>query len=232
MRSDSTLSRLTTIVAGFKHSPLRSLYTNFLVQYLAPLNSDGEVEDIELISWMPVSVPQGSQARNYYLSPKNIMRLSKSKESFMVSTGWNNAAFAIKEIQEICLERNIRLILAYAPSKIHVALPLLKGRLPGEKFRAYAAFGTKEKLPPTGQFIEDLYMGIEVQESVLSDFSARNSIEFVSPTVRLRQSMSDGRQVYFTYDPHFSPDGHEVVAEVIGGYLHGQQSEWEWSAPR
>jgi hypothetical protein len=28
-----------------------------------------------------------------------------------------------------------------------------------------------------------------------------------------------GRQVYFTYDQHWTPEGHQVVADTVGAFL-------------
>ena len=126
-------------------------------------------------------------------------------------------------MKRICREANIRLIVAYAPDKIHVVLPLVRPDLPPDKVRAFAALKTSKKLPPAAQFLDILFRGLEVQEAVVSDFCEENSIEFISTTQELRKRVSRGQQMYFTYDTHWTPHGHRAVAEVIYRYWRQQQ---------
>ena len=43
----------------------------------------------------------------------------------------------------------------------------------------------------------------------------RHGVPFCSITADLRQRASEGEQVYYTYDQHWTPDGHEIVAETV-----------------
>ena len=42
---------------------------------------------------------------------------------------------------------------------------------------------------------------------------------FVSATASLRAAAVSGTQVYFTYDQHWTPEGHEIVAEAVHRFL-------------
>jgi hypothetical protein len=56
-------------------------------------------------------------------------------------------------------------------------------------------------------------------EEVMRQFCRQEAIEFISLTEILRQQMLAGRQAYFTYDQHWSPEGHRIVAEYLAGAL-------------
>ena len=53
----------------------------------------------------------------------------------------------------------------------------------------------------------------------MRQFCRQEAIEFISLTEILRQQMLAGRQAYFTYDQHWSPEGHRIVAEYLAGAL-------------
>jgi len=57
--------------------------------------------------------------------------------------------------------------------------------------------------------------GLEVKESVLAEFCRTEGIEFVSLTARLREGLAQGRPLYYTYDQHWTPEGHEAVAQTV-----------------
>ena len=56
---------------------------------------------------------------------------------------------------------------------------------------------------------------LEVFESVVDQWCDSQSIPFFSATAALRAAAGGGRQVYFTYDNHWTPLGHEVVAQAL-----------------
>jgi hypothetical protein len=213
---DTHLTR--KIKAYYLKSPLRIAYDNLCKAYLTRVNVQSDVKNIEILSWIPIAIPQGIQAKHYNFTPDRLLKFYKPKEVFLTSGGWNSTAFAIKEMEKICRKANIRFILAYAPDKIHVVLPLMQSRLPADKVRAFAALKTNRKLPPAVEFLDTLFHNLEVQESVVAEFCKKNSIEFVSTTQELRKKVAQGQQMYFTYDTHWTPLGHRVVAEVIYQY--------------
>lgn len=60
---------------------------------------------------------------------------------------------------------------------------------------------------------------LDTKESVLRDFFREEAVEFVSATEVLRNAAAEGRQVYYTYDQHWTAAGHVVVAEELYRYL-------------
>ena len=56
-------------------------------------------------------------------------------------------------------------------------------------------------------------------ENTVAGFCNDNQIEFISLTQVIREQTSLGKQTYFTYDAHWSPDGNAIAAETITNYL-------------
>ncbi|MFQ5415259.1 MAG: hypothetical protein ACE5E6_12450, partial [Phycisphaerae bacterium] len=61
-------------------------------------------------------------------------------------------------------------------------------------------------------------------ESVVDAWCAEHAIPFLSATPALQQAAAAGRQVYYTYDQHWSPDGHEVVASLVADLLRNRET--------
>jgi hypothetical protein len=72
---------------------------------------------------------------------------------------------------------------------------------------------------PADKLFDVLLPRLNVQESAVRDFCRTESIEFISLTEPLRRIIARGVQAYFTYDQHWTPLGHQIVAETISRYL-------------
>ena len=69
------------------------------------------------------------------------------------------------------------------------------------------------------EFMKNLSAGVEARQSVVREWCHRESIPFFGLTAPLRTAAAAGTQVYYTYDQHWTPDGHEVVTEAVREYL-------------
>jgi hypothetical protein len=118
----------------------------------------------------------------------------------------------------VCVRERIRLIFAYAPSKPHVVMPLVKEWVTANQLYAFASFKDRN-LPSPEEFKRELYARLDTQETVLREFLQEEGIEFISPTEILRQRAAEGRQVYYTYDQHWTALGHQAVAEALTRYF-------------
>jgi hypothetical protein len=143
---------------------------------------------------------------------------SVTNRQFLGEKGTKNTFAALKEIKRICAEKGIRLIIAYAPDKPHVLLPLIARTVSPEQLRAFMALKGK-KLPPADKLLDVLLPRLDVQEFAIRDFCRSESIEFISLTEPLRRTIAEGAQAYFAYDSHWTPIGHKIVAETISQYL-------------
>ena len=72
-----------------------------------------------------------------------------------------------------------------------------------------------DNLLPTARFKQLLYEHLSGQESLLAQFC----VEFTSSIADLSLAMADGVQVYYTYDQHWTPHGHQVIAEAVNRQL-------------
>jgi len=99
-----------------------------------------------------------------------------------------------------------------------VVLPLVVDQLPAEKVHAFAALRAKSALPDPQRFLKTLPIKMDTYETVAQQWCAEEGIEFISLTPPLRQAAALGRQIYYTYDQHWTPVGHEVVAAVVARY--------------
>jgi len=174
----------------FKSSPVRRTLEELLIRHLGSIDSNTSEDSLA-----SGDNPAGSDKAD-------------------ADTASVNAFAYRRQIKELCDAKNIRLIIVYAPDKPHVLLPLIRHKVPPESLRAFMAL-KENNLPPTYKLMDIVLAHVEMKESVVKKFCQQESIEFVSLTEPLRQSIAQGRQLYFTYDDHWTPIGHEVAANTI-----------------
>ena len=238
---DSNYEREDTIICKisdyFKVSPLRIAIRNFLINKLSSSknkvaedvslsnnNAESEKEDSNSVSagalsWLPVPVPPGPDAKYYTFTVKNLCAHFVEKESFLHTKGCKQTLVNLRLIKKMCSENHIHLIIVYAPDKSHVLMPLICDNISDEALKKFMALKEK-KLPPVNKLKETVLARLDNEEQVFKEFCEKESIEFVSLTVPLRNDAAVGQQVYFTYDDHWTPIGHEVVANTINDFLN------------
>ena len=219
--------------ALFYSSPLRLRARQALLRYLGPIDRNrfkntgtgpggaqpyAPSHPLYAVSWMPVGVPTGPDAKYYTFTVKRLLDHFVSSDTFLNSPACRQTLETFRVIKRICEENNIRFIIAYAPDKPHVLLPLIKHTLSPDMLHAFMALKEKD-LPPVEKLMEVLMTRLGVQESAVEAFCREEKIGFISLTEPLQQSMTKGLQAYYTYDQHWTPDGHEVVAEALCRYL-------------
>lgn len=201
-----------------KQSPLVSMLDRVIVDTFGLINLSGHVKDIEILDWLPVSIPSDGTAHYYAFHPRLLWDLFTTAEAFERTPDWRNARNHLTWMRNACLKRGIRFVIVYAPSKAHVVLPPIADRLPAEKVARFAAL-YDAKLPKSDLFLENLINNINARETTVGRWCAEEGIAFISLTSALREAAVAGVQVYYTYDGHWTPDGHRVVAEVIADFL-------------
>lgn len=201
-----------------KSSPVIKGLKKAFIKHLGPINADAPVRGSEILSWMPVAAPPGHAAKYYAFEPKRLMRLYWSESGFRQSPEWTTNAKVFRMIKDMCRKKGVRLVFAYAPSKPHVVMPLVKEKIPPEKLHAFASF-EERGLPPPNEFKQRLYDRLGSQERVMRRFCSEEGIGFVSVTQVLQNMAAQGQQVYYTYDQHWTALGHMAVAEQISRYL-------------
>lgn len=207
------------VKAYFKRSPILGAVESTAVQLFGPMRADAQVEGIEILSWLPLAIPSGEGAAFYAFAPKQIIGTGMSAEQFGMNKRWFQVREVLESMREICAESGAKFVIVYAPTKAHVALPLVFDALPAKKVHAFAALREDDLPPEPTVFMERLRGTIDGCEQVVTQWCGEKSISFVSTTSALRDAVAAGQQAYFTYDQHWTPIGHQIVAEVVGTHL-------------
>jgi len=109
-------------------------------------------------------------------------------------------------------------VLVYAPTKAHVVVPPAADRLPPEKVHAFVSLRRPDPLPPPREFLETLPAKMESYETAVRTWCQAEGVPFLSLTAPLREAAAAGRQVYYTYDQHWTATGHQVVADAVARF--------------
>ena len=137
----------------------------------------------------------------------------------------------IERMRDACTEANARFVLVYAPTKAHVVMPIVADRLPVAKVRSFASLALKEDLPGASAFLSQVVDRSDGRESVVRFWCEREGNAFISTTEVLRSAVRRGIQTYFTYDQHWTPLGHEAVAELVSRTLGDRIDEESLDPP-
>ncbi len=120
----------------------------------------------------------------------------------------------LEEARKVCDANGITLIVIYAPDTPQVLIDQIVSRVPPEQLHAFMGMRVKN-LPAPEALGASLQAGTAVRETVLKQFCSENNIKFISLTDILKQKTAEGRRTYYSYDQHWTPEGHEVVAEYL-----------------
>jgi hypothetical protein len=202
-----------------KSSPLLLGLNDLIIRVFGPINADADFPGQDVLSWLPVAYPHGTNARYYAFAPKQLVELNVSWDEFASTEPWFAAKSLLRELGDACKAAGAELILVYAPNKAHVVIPLAAPSLPAEKVRTFVALRSKKELPPADTFMKQIVENLENREAVIAQWCAERSIRFISPTSVLRDYAKVGKQPYYTYDQHWTPLGHKIVADTISQYL-------------
>lgn len=200
-------------------SPVIHAVDKLLIYTFGPINCGAPIRGGERIDWLPLAIPEGPNAKYYAFEPTQLRDLYESREEFAAHKHWQNPQRQINEMYELCRAAGAQFVVLFAPTKAHVTLSMTADRLVPEKVRAFTAISYKDELPEPGEFLRNLLENADAREEVVGEWCRREDIPFVSLTTALRAAVSQGKQVYFTYDQHWTPDGHEVVAQAIHRFL-------------
>lgn len=203
-----------------KQSPMVRALDQFLIDTFGRINADGPLSGADAISWLPLTIPEGAAPRAYAFAPKQLRDLYIPEQMFATDKHWLNPRAQLATMNELCRNAGSTLVVVFAPTKAHVALPMVGDRLAPEPVRAFTKYKYKDELPAPPTFLKELLARVEAKETVVKNWCARESIAFISVTDALREAMGSGAQAYYTYDQHWTPIGHEVVGAVIASRLN------------
>jgi hypothetical protein len=207
-----------------KRSPIIGSVDRMMIETLGPVRAAAPVDGVDVLDWMPLSVPSGPDGRHYTFAPKQLRDLFVSADAFAVDRHWLNARSHLERMKRLCAEADCELTVVYAPSEAHVTLPLVADGLDARKVRAFTAMSFKKPLPDAEVFLHELLAGCDARESVVRTWCERQGVGFIGLAEPLREAAREGKQVYYTYDQHWAPPGHDVVAGVIHRELGADRS--------
>ena len=217
----------------FKQSPVREALDQLMIRTFGPINCRRAIPGVEILNWLPLEIPQGPKANYYAFGPEKLRDLYESQDAFARDRHWLVVRRSLQRMNELCEAAGCRFVVVFAPTNAHVILPLVSDRLPAEKVRAFTAISYKYTLPPPDVFLANLVAWVDAREKVVAEWCDHGSIPFISLTEPLRNAAKGGTQVYYTYNQHWSPDGHKVVAAHVADVLTdgGDTRESESGAP-
>ena len=172
----------------------------------------------EKLGFMPIAVPSETATHYYSFDPKRAIYLNYRIDEFANSPEWKATAKILQQIIAVSREHNIKPVFIYAPSAPHVVMPLVKENIPATQLRYFASFKQKN-LPTADRFKQQLFDNLDSEQSVVLEFCKTENIDCVALTTVLRQATATGVQTYFSYDQHWTPDGHAIAAHTIEEFL-------------
>lgn len=191
----------------------------FLCEKVGALGARGSFRGEEAMSWLPIRVPVVG-GPPYAFAANQLTELAVRREKLELEGSWYLMTELLKKLRQVCEAGGAKLIVAYTPSKAHVVFPLAAPHLSAEQVRAYMLHKKDPLDLPEGEgFMPELLARLPNQEALVREWCERRSILFVSLTQPLQDDASKGRQVYYTYDQHWTALGHEAAAREIHAYL-------------
>ncbi len=206
------------LAAYVEESPIRRTLDGLMAMLAREVRVEADPAHAELLSWLPLRIPDGARGKYYAFGPKALLEHSESRQGFESGKYWRRSREPMEEIAALCRSSSARLIFVFAPTKAHVILPLVRDSLPEEKVHALASLAT-DQLPSVERFCDLLYENLDARESVVADWCRAQKVEFVSLTGSLRAAVAAGTQAYYTYDHHWTPEGNAIAARALAEYL-------------
>jgi len=202
----------------FKRSPIVQAIDDVLIRGLGPIGATREIESLSMLSWLPLSIPPDPDARYYSFPPSFLENHYITRQEFENGKDWDRTRYNLEQMLTLCRQAGAEFVLVYAPTKPRVLLPLVRDRLPADKVRAFMALRFDDELPEPQEFMDTLFADLDVKEQAVQDWCRENAVSFLSLTEPLRARSAAGQPVFYSYNEHWSPVGHEAVAEIVADY--------------
>jgi hypothetical protein len=211
---DDSLSRRITLWT--KASPVTRGLQRLSTEMLEKIGRDNPVPGYaEKVGFMPVKITSPDGKSQYYaFEPKRMLSLVEDKETFRTSVAWQQIRRIMQTMVMLGEKEGFDVLFLYAPSTPHVVMPLARDAIPEEQLHRFAAYQEKH-LPSPHEFKQQVFDSLDNEQQVFLDECAASHLQCLSMTQALRDAAAQGKQVYFTYDQHWTPDGNRVVADAL-----------------
>ncbi len=201
-------------------SPVTKGLKRLSAEVFSAVGSDSPLPEYTAqMGWMPVRINTSSGSQFYSFDPKRLVYLNNDPAQFSQSSQWRNVRAILEQFTALAARDHFRLVLVYAPSAPHVVMPLVQERIPADALLRFVRYADDGIGGDANAVKQQLFARLDTQENAVMDWCREQQIDFISTTVPLRAAAAAGRQVYFTYDQHWTPDGNAVVADVVSRYL-------------
>jgi len=204
-----------------RRSPLRAALDAGLLRLFESHGPARGIAHEAYIDWLPLHIPDNASGKSYAFAPKQIEQATEDSAEFAADKVWLGAEEILRDMADDCAKAHAALVVAVAPTKAHVTLPLVLDHVPADALRGFAMLDSDYKLPEAAKLKAALPTWLEAREAVVRDWCQKHGVGYVDLTEPLRKAVAAGRQTYFTYDQHWSPEGHAVVAETIRSVVQG-----------
>ena len=201
-----------------RSSPFRLEGKRWLISAFGGDAGAGSAAQIPGLGWLPFGWPQDENGKYYSFKTKYFQSFYATPPRVPELPGWQTVVEVLEHLQEECRSRNIVMFVAYAPTAANVLLPRIAATVPPAEFHAFMRL-EKGNLPPPERLFPEMLACADTIEQAVAEFCARQGIGFISLKAKLRKETDRGRQCYFTYDQHWTPEGHALVAEIIAARL-------------
>jgi hypothetical protein len=206
-----------------KASPVTQGLRRLTGEVLAKIGRNNPVPGYqETVGFMPIAIEATGRVQHYSFDPKRLRYLVEGDEQqFAASSDWKNVRDVLDQFIALSKKDGFRLVFVYAPSAPHVVLPLAKDKIPAQQLLNFSRFKQKDLPADAEAYKQQVMARLDSQENVWKHWCKKTGVECVSTTLPLREAVLAGRQVYYTYDQHWTPEGNDVVAQVLSDYLSG-----------
>ncbi len=204
-----------------KQSPILQAMDGVMIRTFGPMRADLPLGPQPALDWLPLTIDAlegAAQPRHYAFEPKQLIALLTTRTAFSQDKHWLAPRDHLADMNRRCREIGARLVVAYAPLKAHVVMPLVMGHVPADSVHAFVAL-REDELPAPRELVAHLRESIDGTEETVRDWCSGQGIPFISLTAPLRQQTAAGVQTYFTYDQHWTPEGHAVAANAVAEAL-------------
>ncbi len=212
-----------TASIGFlaKASPVTQGLRRLTGEVLAKIGRDNPVPGYaETVGFMPLAIDTPAGQQHYSFDPKRLRYLvDGSEQQFADSSDWKNVRDVLEQFVMLSRKDGFRLLFVYAPSAPHVVMPLAAEKIPAQQLLNFSRFKQKELQLDAETYKQQVLARLDGEENVWKHWCNEVGAECVSTTSALREAAAAGRQVYYTYDQHWTPEGNNVTAKVVAKYL-------------
>ncbi len=204
---------------AYKRSPVKAGLRRFSSAVLQPINADRRVPGYEeKLGFMPVRVETAGSVAHYSFKPRRLLYLNQDSDGFAASAAWHSTRSILEAFISLCEENGIVPVFLYAPSKPRVVMPLIEDRVPAHQLWNFASYKSRS-LPEPEVFKQQLYERLNGQNEVFMQWCGDAGQHCLDLTPALIRATGAGKQTYYSYDQHWTPEGNQVVAGEVERYL-------------